>query len=81
MIARELLWRKRCEAIVAAGPPPVLEQWKGELDERFGLVFYPTHAEPMGEWVGPMSPGSLLILDEAHHAAARAAGAMGSRRN
>jgi hypothetical protein len=39
LIARELLLRKKAKAIVVAAPPSVLEQWKAELDERFGLVF------------------------------------------
>ena len=38
-IARELLLRKKAKFIVVAAPPSVLEQWKAELDERFGLVF------------------------------------------
>ena len=105
LIARELLLRKKAKVIVVATPPSVLEQWKSELEERFGLVFeildrsyltrmrrergfgvnpWRTHsrfllshnllidevyADPMREWLGPMLPGSLLILDEAHHAA------------
>ena len=39
LIARELLLRKRAKTIVVAAPPSVLEQWKAELDERFGLLF------------------------------------------
>jgi superfamily II DNA or RNA helicase len=105
LIARELLLRKKAKTIVVATPPSVLEQWKAELEERFGLVFEildrayltrmrrergfgvnpwrthsrflvshnllidPTYADPMREWLGPLLPGSLLILDEAHHAA------------
>ena len=105
LIARELLLRKKAKTIVVAAPPSVIEQWKMELEERFGLVFeildrdylarmrrergfgvnpWRTHsrflvshrllvdeayAEPMREWLGPMLAGSLLILDEAHHAA------------
>lgn len=105
LIARELLLRKKAKVIVVAAPPSVLEQWRGELEERFGLMFeildrdylnrmrrdrgfginpWRTHsrflvshrllvdeayASPMREWLGPMLPGSLLILDEAHHAA------------
>ena len=37
LIARELLLRKKAKTIVVAAPPSVLEQWKAELDERFGL--------------------------------------------
>ena len=39
LIARALLLRKRAKMIVVAAPPSVLEQWKAELDERFGLLF------------------------------------------
>ena len=113
LIARELLLRKKAKTIVVATPPSVLEQWKAELEERFGLVFeildrayltrmrrergfgvnpWRTHsrflishnllidsayADPMREWLGPMLPGSLLILDEAHHAAPSSGGRYG----
>ena len=113
LIARELLLRKKARTIVVAAPPSVLEQWKGEMEERFGLVFEvldrayvsrmrrergfgvnpwrthsrflvshrlladPAYADPMREWLGPMSPGSLLILDEAHHAAPSSGGRYG----
>ncbi len=39
LIARELLLRKKVKTIVVSPPPSVLEQWKAELEERFGLVF------------------------------------------
>ncbi len=113
LIARELLLRKKAKTIVVAAPPSVLEQWKAELEERFGLVFEildrayltrmrrergfgvnpwrthsrflvshnllidPIYADPMREWLGPMLPGSLLILDEAHHAAPSSGGRYG----
>ena len=113
LIARELLLRKKVKTIVVAPPPSVLEQWKAELEERFGLVFEildrayltrmrrergfgvnpwrthsrflishnllidPTYTDPMREWLGPMLPGSLLILDEAHHAAPASGGRYG----
>ena len=35
----ELLLRRKANTIVVAAPPSVLEQWKGELEDRFGLVF------------------------------------------
>ncbi|MGH8542078.1 MAG: DISARM system SNF2-like helicase DrmD [Gammaproteobacteria bacterium] len=105
LIARELLLRKKAKTIVVAVPPSVLEQWKAELEERFGLVFEildrtyltrmrrergfgvnpwrthsrflishsllidPVYTDPMREWLGSLLPGSLFILDEAHHAA------------
>ena len=113
LIARELLLRRKAKTIVVATPPSVLEQWKAELDERFGLVFEildrhyvagvrrergfgvnpwrthsrflvshnllgdPAYADPMREWLGPLLPGSLLILDEAHHAAPSSGGRYG----
>jgi hypothetical protein len=113
LIARELLLRKKAKTIVVATPPSVLEQWKAELEERFGLVFEildrtyltrmrrergfgvnpwrmhsrflvshnllidPTYTDPMREWLGSMLPGSLLILDEAHHAAPSSGGSYG----
>jgi hypothetical protein len=113
LIARELLLRKKVKTIVVATPPSVLEQWKGELEDRFGLVFEildrayltkvrrergfgvnpwrthsrflishnllidATYADPMREWLGPLLPGSLLILDEAHHAAPASGGRYG----
>jgi superfamily II DNA or RNA helicase len=115
LIARELLLRKKAKNIVVAAPPSVLEQWKAELEERFGLVFEildrayllrmrrergfgvnpwrthsrflishnllidPAYADPLREWLGPQqpSPGSLLILDEAHHAAPSSGGRYG----
>ncbi len=113
LIARELLLRKKAKTIVVATPPSVLEQWKTELEERFGLVFeildraylarmrrergfgvnpWRTHSrflishnllidsaytDPLQEWLGPLLPGSLLILDEAHHAAPSSGGRYG----
>jgi SNF2 family DNA or RNA helicase/vacuolar-type H+-ATPase subunit H len=113
LIARELLLRKKVKSIVVAAPASVLEQWKGELEDRFGLIFeildrayftrtrrergfgvnpWRTHsrflishsllsdevyADPMREWLGPSLPGSLLILDEAHHAAPSSGGRYG----
>jgi superfamily II DNA or RNA helicase len=113
LIARELLLRRKVKTIVVAAPPSMLEQWKAELEERFGLVFeildrayltrvrrergfgvnpWRTHsrflvshnllidtayADPMREWLGPLLPGSLLVLDEAHHAAPASGGRYG----
>ena len=113
LIARELLLRKKVKTIVVAAPPSVLDQWKGELEDRFGLVFEildrgymtrvrrergfgvnpwrthsrflvshkllidPVYTNPFREWLGQMLPGSLLILDEAHHAAPSSGGRYG----
>lgn len=113
LIARELLLRKKAKTIVVAAPPSVLEQWRAELEERFGLIFElldrqyfarvrrergfgvnpwkthsrflvshnlltdPTYADPLRAWLGSMCEGSLLILDEAHHAAPSSGGRYG----
>jgi superfamily II DNA or RNA helicase len=113
LIARELLLRKKAKTVVVAAPPSVLEQWRAELEERFGLIFEildrayltrvrrergfgvnpwrthsrflishnllvdPNYTDPMREWLGTMLPGSLLILDEAHHAAPSSGGRYG----
>ena len=113
LIAREMIQRRKAKIIVVAAPPSVIEQWKTELEDRFGLVFEildraymsrmrrergfgvnpwrthsrflishnllinPTYAEPMREWLGDLLPGSLLILDEAHHAAPSSGGRYG----
>jgi len=113
LIVRELLLRKKVKTIVVATPPSVLEQWKAELEERFGLVFElldrayltrmrrergfgvnpwrthsrflishnllidPAYADPLREWLGKFLPGSLLVLDEAHHAAPASGGRYG----
>ena len=113
LIARELLLRKRARTVVVAAPASVMEQWKAEMEERFGLLFvildraylaqvrrdrgfgvnpWRTHsrfivshnllidsayADPMREWLGDLAPGSLLILDEAHHAAPSSGGRYG----
>ena len=114
LIARELLLRRKAMTIAVAAPS-VLEQWKGELEDRFGLVFEildrayltrmrrergfgvnpwtthsrflvshsllidPSYADPMRAWLGPLRPGSLLILDEAHHAAPSSGAALRHR--
>ena len=113
LIARELLLRKKARTLVVAAPASVLEQWKAEMEERFGLVFMildrayltrvrqergfgvnpwrthsrflvshnllidPTYSDPMREWLGELLPGSVLILDEAHHAAPSSGGRYG----
>lgn len=113
LIVRELLLRKKAKTLVVSAPPSVLEQWRAELEERFGLMFeildrayllrmrrergfgvnpWRTHsrflishhllvdaayADPLREWLGPFQPGSLLVLDEAHHAAPSSGGRYG----
>ena len=105
LIARELLLRRRVDRIVVACPPAMLEQWRDEMEARFGLAFiildrahvtrmrrergfavnpWTTHtrflvshrllidetwAAGLRDWLGDFAPRSLLILDEAHHAA------------
>ena len=113
LITRELLLRRKVKVIVVAAPPSMLEQWKGELEDRFGLLFEvldrsyvsrmrrergfgvnpwrthsrflishrllidPAYTDPMREWLGDHRAGSLLILDEAHHAAPSSGGRYG----
>lgn len=105
LIASELMLRRRVREIVVACPPTMLEQWKAELDSRFGMTFeildrhyiqrmrqergygvnpwttFPRflvsqrllideeYAAPLRDWLGNLRPGTLLIFDEAHHAA------------
>ena len=113
LIASELLLRKKIETIVVSAPASVLDQWRAELEERFGLVFEildrqylarmrrergfginpwrthsrflvshnllidPTYADPLRERLRDRLHGSLLILDEAHHAAPSSGGRYG----
>ena len=105
LIATELLMRRRIREIVVACPPTMLDQWRDELDSRFGLTFeilnreyieqirqargygvnpwttFPrfivserllideVYAGPLRDWLDNLRPGTLLIYDEAHHAA------------
>ena len=39
LIARELLLRRRIDRIVVACPPSMIEQWRDEMEARFGLAF------------------------------------------
>ena len=39
LIARELMLRRRVDRIVVACPPSMLEQWREEMEARFGLTF------------------------------------------
>ena len=39
LIVRELMLRRRVDRIVVACPPPILEQWRDEMEARFGLTF------------------------------------------
>lgn len=41
------------------------------------LLIDPSYADPMRAWLGALRPGSLLILDEAHHAAPSSGGRYG----
>jgi len=105
LIARELTLRRKVRDMVVVCPPSMIQQWKDEMEQRFGLTFevydrafvtrmrqergygvnpWTTHsrfiisnrlitdeayAAPLRDWLNEMRPGSLLILDEAHHAA------------
>ena len=39
LIAREMLLRRRIDRIVVACPPSMLDQWRDEMESRFGLTF------------------------------------------
>src|SRR5207247_1264352 len=39
LIASELLLRRRVKEIVVACPPSMIQQWKDEMEARFGLTF------------------------------------------
>lgn len=39
LVARELLLRKRVREILVACPPSMIQQWRDELEQRFGLTF------------------------------------------
>ncbi|NCC33705.1 MAG: helicase, partial [Chloroflexia bacterium] len=41
------------------------------------LLVDPIYADPLREWLGTFLPGSLLVLDEAHHAAPASGGRYG----
>lgn len=105
LILRELLLRKRADYIVVACPASMLQQWREELAQRFGLSFvildrqfvqsarqefgfgsnpWSTHSrflishrllidsaytQPLLDCLGQFRPASVLVLDEAHHAA------------
>ena len=105
LILRELLLRRRAERCVIAAPPGMLNQWREEMETRFGLQFtildraYVTgvrarrgygasawetgsffllshrlltedrYLDGLNSWLGDFCPKSVLILDEAHHAA------------
>lgn len=105
LIASELLLRRRVKEVVVACPPSMIQQWKDEMEARFGLTFevldrsylerirqergygvnpwttFPrfivshkllideAYTAPLRDWLDNLRPGSLLIFDEAHHAA------------
>ncbi|HEU4711941.1 MAG TPA: DISARM system SNF2-like helicase DrmD [Pyrinomonadaceae bacterium] len=105
LIASELLLRRRVREVVVACPPSMIQQWKDEMEARFGLTFeildrsyierirqergygvnpwttFPrfivshkllideAYSAPLRDWLDNLRPGSLLIFDEAHHAA------------
>ena len=79
LIARELLLRRRIDRIVVACPPAMLEQWRDEMETRFGLIFqildrsYVTHMRrKRGFSVNPWTTHSRflvshrLLIDEAY---------------
>src|SRR5205085_10002448 len=49
LVARELLLRRRIDFIVIAAPPAMTNQWKDELEAKFGLAFEIMDRERVGE--------------------------------
>lgn len=69
LVARELLLRRRIDFIVIAAPPAMTNQWKDELEVKFGLSFEIVDRERIGEMrrlrgytVNPWSTGSRFIV-------------------
>ena len=105
LILRELLLRRRLDFTVVAAPAGMVQQWRDELQAKFGLAFTivdrdhldglrrlrgwsanpwangsrfilshsllsdETYAGDLRDVLGAFKGRSLLILDEAHHAA------------
>jgi superfamily II DNA or RNA helicase len=105
LIASELILRRRVREVIVACPPSMIQQWKDEMEARFGLTFevldraylervrqergygvnpwttFPrflvshkllideSYTGPLRDWLDNFRPGSLLVFDEAHHAA------------
>ena len=105
LILRELLLRRRLDFTVVAAPAGMVQQWRDELQAKFGLAFTivdrdhldglrrlrgwsanpwangsrfilshsllsdETYAGGLRDVLGAFKGRSLLILDEAHHAA------------
>ena len=69
LIVRELLLRRRIDFVVISAPPAMTNQWKDELETKFGLTFEIIDRERVGELrrlrgfsVNPWSTGSRFIL-------------------
>jgi SNF2 family DNA or RNA helicase len=69
LVARELLLRRRIDLIVIAAPASMTQQWKDELESKFGLTFEIIDRERVGELrrlrgfsVNPWTTGSRFII-------------------
>jgi SNF2 family DNA or RNA helicase len=69
LIARELLLRRRIDFIVIATPPSMTNQWKDELEAKFGLTFEIVDREYLADMrrlrgfsVNPWRTGSRFII-------------------
>jgi SNF2 family DNA or RNA helicase len=60
LIASELLLRCRVREIVIACPPSMLQQWKEEMESRFGLIF-----EILDRGLHRKSPSGARIWNQA----------------
>ena len=85
LVARELLLRRRIDFILVAAPPAMTNQWKDELETKFGLSFEIIDREWVGKMrrqrgftVNPWTTGSRfivshhLLIDEVYAAGLRA---------
>lgn len=85
LIVRELLLRRRADAVVVAAPPGMLVQWREEMEARFGLSFTVLDRERIaairrdrGWSTNPWTTGSFflvshrLLAEEAYAADLRA---------
>jgi SNF2 family DNA or RNA helicase len=69
LVARELLLRRRIDLIVISAPAAMTNQWKDELESKFGLAFDIIDRERIGELrrlrgfaVNPWFTGSRFII-------------------
>lgn len=72
LIIREMLMRQKVRRVVVACPPSVVQQWREEMETRFGLLFTVVDREYVnacrrsrGYKVNPFSAHSFFIISHA----------------